>query len=1037
MFRSLSGLSGAPALLHFWFPGCPPCEADMLLIDKLYESRKWPEVEFRGIQTLAGSAAEGLAFAERLEISYPLVHDKEGDISSEFSITGVPTTFVLDRAHRIIHSWVGAMNEETLKDFLDEISRPAPVSVPIAQVGEALTVSWTAQGGVSTSNSYSGYVSLTISGTATAAGNNLNDAFYLVDQLHEGCETVFVMQVWLSSVPSHRPLASLIPDGCPEFNPDHTYQVTIHLRDYEGPLVFGTGDVIVGDNSGELTVILTPGKSFPEPTPTPTPEPTPTTTPTVEPTPEPAPPAPVEPFLFDEVTVTPGRSPDMTAQLSYDMPACARDVPPLRLREDSGIDEAVDLDVLYVARNPVYGYRQAKTFPDVGELVTYTAYVANKGGVSTGTVSSQINAYWEMVSPSGEVLFEFTRSYQMSLPPNAVAEFKLGWNWQDGPNRLSFRVDPADEIEEWTEVNNSVELYTNALLVGLVFEESYYDWMNSVMNGELDVGRFYWFTRDESSPPHRPEVFGAESWAQRHVEQMNEYFRKAEDDYFEGVRHSLPRVALQSVPVVPEEETTHDNSGISTAGTWGDLDLVWGFQATFPQEHFPGECRSSDPQGAWTWVGHYNPEFRTVEDPLIHELGHHMALRHEREIYGEYEFVPGSSAIRLQDGSLAIQPPLDFIGDRKEVFSVMQNGDYSLGLSRYAAHTMAYRFQAIPGRDVPSRIGAMNGGGGNGIPRGFGNYWDIYGTENVWDWVEYEQPDRALLAVVDGRGDPAPDAEVEVYSPTSIPEEATFPRGLPVPFSARWEGWFEPPATGSYRFLTYSLGNVRVSVDGQDLINPNGAKSVLREGESKHGVNGWEFRHGQYYTDAVRLKKGQRYRILVELDSYDVYGGKRLTVAYECMGCPRDFSGLREFQEGELWTVDGTTMGLDASFWDVSDYGKRGVEPVVRRVVPGPKALLRGQMGFSATPTISGTTSEEGTLVIDPTVLFPPGQGHNRTAVAVVRFGEQEFVRILSLADMNLAFWTESTERTPAMKLDGTRGGFPTLLLTGLSEEDR
>ena len=92
------------------------------------------------------------------------------------------------------------------------------------------------------------------------------------------------------------------------------------------------------------------------------------------------------------------------------------------------------------------------------------------------------------------------------------------------------------------------EIFTNALLVGLAFEESFYDWMSSVMNGDRGVGRFYWFTRDPSSPPHRPEVFGAESWAQRQVEQMNEYFRQAEDDYFNGIRHRLPRVALQAVP---------------------------------------------------------------------------------------------------------------------------------------------------------------------------------------------------------------------------------------------------------------------------------------------------------------------------------------------------------------------------------------------------------------------------------------------------------------------------------------------------------
>ena len=888
---------------------------------------------------------------------------------------------------------------------------PTAVPTPPPDTLETLTIPWTVSGGVWTTNSYSGHVSLTISGTGVAAGDILNDAFYLVDHVHEGCETLFVTQVWLVGWSSPRPLANLIPDGCPEYSSDHTYQVVIDLGDYEGPLAFGTGDVSVGDNSGELTVSLSP-TTAPEPTQQPPPIVRPEGT-----------------FLFDEVPVVAGRPPDMTSQLAYATPACPRDVPPLVLREHTDIDEKVDLDVLYIERQPVYGYRQAKTFPDVGEFVTYTAYVANRGSVDTSQSASEITVYWEMLSPSGGVLFEFTKSYDLSLPPNAVAEFKLGWYWEDGPNRLTFRVNPGESISEWTLVNNSVEIFTNALLVGLAFEESFYDWMSSVMNGELDVGRFYWFTRDPSSPPHRPEVFGAESWAQRHVEQMNEYFRKAEDDYFDGVRHSLPRVALQAVPVAADEEMGSNNSGLPTNGAWGDLDLVWGFQATFDQGHFPSDCRTPDPQGFWTWLGHYNPNFRTIEDPLIHELGHHMALRHEREIYGEYEFLPGTSPITLKDGSLAIQPPLEFFGDTDEVFGVMQNGDYSLGLSKYAAHTMAYRFQPIPGRDVPSRVGAINGGGGNGIPRRFGNYWDSYGTENVWDWVEYEQPHRASLTVADGDGNPVPNAEVKLYGLVPLPEEAMFPRGLPVPFSARWEGWFVPPADGSYRFLTYSLGTVRVSVDGQELVNPDGRDVSLREINPEPRIPGREFRHGVFWTDSVTLSAGQSYPVLLELDSFDVYGGQRFVVAYECLSCSPNPIGLREFQLEELWTVDRSNNGLDATFWDSPDYGADGSGPFIQRIVPTPKALPRGQMAFSEAPAISGTTSEDGTLVIDPTVLFPTGEGHRRTAVAVVRFGDQEFVRVLSHADMNLALWTASAEPVPTMKLDGTRDGFPTLLL--------
>ena len=67
------------------------------------------------------------------------------------------------------------------------------------------------------------------------------------------------------------------------------------------------------------------------------------------------------------------------------------------------------------------------------ELVAYTAYVAIRYGVDTKEFASAVITYWEMLSPCGHVLFEFTRSYELSLPHNAMAEFKLGCRWEDVP----------------------------------------------------------------------------------------------------------------------------------------------------------------------------------------------------------------------------------------------------------------------------------------------------------------------------------------------------------------------------------------------------------------------------------------------------------------------------------------------------------------------------------------------------------------------------------------------------------------------------
>ena len=271
-----------------------------------------------------------------------------------------------------------------------------------------------------------------------------------------------------------------------------------------------------------------------------------------------------------------------------------------------------------------------------------------------------------------------------------------------------------------------------------------------------------------------------------------------------------------------------------------------------------------------------------------------MALWHESEIYGSYMFAPGSAPMLLSNGTLAIPQGLEFLGDRQDVIGVMTSGDYSLGLSKYAANTLAYRFRPIPNRDVPSRIGAIAGGGGGNLPRTFGNYWDSYETRTVWAWVEFEQPDRLRLIVVDEDGKAVPEAEIDLYPPVPLLEEATFPPGLPVPFSARWEGWFIPSSTGLYTFFTYSLGNVRVVVDNIELVNG--------------------FRHGQHPTDTILLVEGIQYRILIELDSSDVYGGRRFVLSYRCPECPGAQYRPRELRTEDLRTVDMASAGLDVTF---------------------------------------------------------------------------------------------------------------------------
>jgi cytochrome c biogenesis protein CcmG/thiol:disulfide interchange protein DsbE len=112
---SLAELRGTPVVLNFWASWCPPCRTEQPVLQ-----RAWLKQEPKGkalflgvnMQDLTGDAE---AYLREFEVGYPTVRDPSDATSRRYGATGLPETFFIDRAGRVVGHVVGAVSEAQLE----------------------------------------------------------------------------------------------------------------------------------------------------------------------------------------------------------------------------------------------------------------------------------------------------------------------------------------------------------------------------------------------------------------------------------------------------------------------------------------------------------------------------------------------------------------------------------------------------------------------------------------------------------------------------------------------------------------------------------------------------------------------------------------------------------------------------------------------------------------------------------------------------------------------------------------------------------
>ena len=113
----LAGRRGRPVIVNFWATWCGPCRTEMPELQAFYDDHHPKGLELIAVN-IQESAEEVIQYRQMLGITFPTVLDRDGSVTRQYLIRGVPSTFFIDAQGTIRQVQIGPLNRKGLNDKL-------------------------------------------------------------------------------------------------------------------------------------------------------------------------------------------------------------------------------------------------------------------------------------------------------------------------------------------------------------------------------------------------------------------------------------------------------------------------------------------------------------------------------------------------------------------------------------------------------------------------------------------------------------------------------------------------------------------------------------------------------------------------------------------------------------------------------------------------------------------------------------------------------------------------------------------------------
>lgn len=117
---TLSKLHGQVVVINFWASWCAECKVEQAALNQTWQKFQDSGVVVVGVnfEDTAGSAR---GYVRNAGVTYPVVEDADSRTALTYGLRGVPETFVVNQAGRVVNRIIGQVNAAALAGEINSI----------------------------------------------------------------------------------------------------------------------------------------------------------------------------------------------------------------------------------------------------------------------------------------------------------------------------------------------------------------------------------------------------------------------------------------------------------------------------------------------------------------------------------------------------------------------------------------------------------------------------------------------------------------------------------------------------------------------------------------------------------------------------------------------------------------------------------------------------------------------------------------------------------------------------------------------------